>query len=89
MSPAAARVVIALGAVYLGAGALFAWPFAWRGVQAIDPVAREGTLGFRLVILPGVVFLWPLLAWRWARGTGHPPLEVNAHRRRARQGKAR
>lgn len=84
MSEAAAHVVIMGAAVYLAAGAVFAAPFVCYGVQAIDPVARQATAGFRALILPGVTLLWPLLAWRWARGTGHPPLEVNAHRRRAR-----
>jgi hypothetical protein len=84
MSEAAAHVLLTAMAAYLAPGALFVAPFVWRGVQAVDPVARQGTVGFRLVIVPGVILLWPLLAWRWARGTGHPPLEVNAHRRRAR-----
>ena len=51
------------------AGALFAVPFLLRGVNQIDPVAREGTWGFRMIIAPGVVVLWPLLALRWLRGS--------------------
>lgn len=69
---------------YLAFGLVFAIPFVLRGVGRIDPIAREGTRGFRLLILPGVVALWPLLARRWAAGAGHPPTECNAHRRAAR-----
>ena len=79
----AQAIVIVLG-VYAAAGLLFAVPFALRGVNRIDPVARESTWGFRLIILPGVIALWPLLALRWARGQP-PPEELNAHRRAARR----
>ena len=75
-------IVAAMGA-YLACGVVFAGPFIWRGVTRIDPVAREATVGFRLVILPGVTLLWPLLAVRWARGSTHPPIEQTAHRRTA------
>jgi hypothetical protein len=78
MTAFANALVLALG-VYVGLGALFAVPFVLRGVNRIDPVARGGTWGFRLVVLPGVVALWPLLAQRWALGSP-PPVERNAHR---------
>lgn len=70
---------------YALAGVAFAIPFVLRGVGRIDPVAREGTWGFRLIIVPGVVALWPLLAFRWWRGDTQPPVECNAHRRAARR----
>jgi len=61
----ATGLVSALG-IYLGAGALFALVFVFGGgLGRVDPTARAGTLGFRLLILPGVAALWPLLAWRW------------------------
>jgi hypothetical protein len=61
-------------------GLAFAVPFVLRGVQRIDPLARDATVGFRLVIVPGVVIFWPLLAARWALGARRPPVEVNPHR---------
>ena len=77
--------VLLLGA-YAGAGLLFAMPFVLRGVDRIDPAAREGTWGFRLLLIPGVVALWPLLARRWWSGRGEPPEERNPHRLAARAG---
>jgi hypothetical protein len=50
--------------VYVAAGLVFAVPFVLRGVNRVDPVAGESTWGFRLIIVPGVVALWPLLASR-------------------------
>jgi hypothetical protein len=80
--PIAEALVFALQA-YAAAGVLFAVPFVARGVAAVDPLARSATWGFRLLILPGVVIFWPLLARRWAQGQSEPPVEINAHRRLA------
>ena len=67
--------------LYAGLGALFALAFAVRGVERLDPAARGATLGFRLIILPASIALWPLLLRRWLRGASSPPVESNAHRR--------
>ena len=55
---------LGLTGLYLAAGLLFGVPFVLRGVDRIDPDVRGGTRGFRLLILPGVVALWPLLVRR-------------------------
>lgn len=71
--PAAEAVVIAL-AVYGAAGVLFAVPFALKGAGAIDPAAKGGTWGFRVLTFPGVVALWPLMLVKWRRaGTRERP----------------
>jgi hypothetical protein len=69
-----------LGAWYLLLGLLFALPFAFRWVNRLDPVAARGTLGFRLLILPGSALLWPLLLRRVLRGVTAPPIERSTHR---------
>ena len=75
--------IVSLIGIYALIGLLVAVPFAFLGVQRIDPAAREGTWGFRLLIIPGAVLFWPLLLTRWVRGTP-PPEEQSAHRRKAR-----
>jgi len=65
------------GYTLLGLG--FALLFVTRGVTRVDPAARGTGWGFRLLLLPGAVALWPLLARRWWRG-GAPPVERTAHR---------
>ena len=58
---------------YLALGVLFALVFAFRWVERIDPAARTGTHGFRLLILPGAAALWPLLACRLLRASDRVP----------------
>jgi hypothetical protein len=59
--------IVRAAGLYLLAGALFALPFAWRWAGRLDPVARHGTPGFRLLLLPGAILLWPLLLVRVLR----------------------
>ena len=77
--------LVNLLAIYAALGIVFAIAFVWKGVGEVDPAARQGTLGFRALIFPGVVALWPLLARRWLAGSGAPPEEKNPHRRSARE----
>jgi hypothetical protein len=70
--------------IYILCGFAFAVPFIWTGVERIDPHAANGSWGFRLIIIPGTILLWPLLVVRWSRGLAEPPEENNAHRRAAR-----
>jgi hypothetical protein len=71
--------ILTLMAFYGTLGVLFALAFITVGVGQVDPAARGATRGFRLLIFPGAVALWPLLAWRWLRRTG-PPEERSPHR---------
>jgi hypothetical protein len=74
-----AEIFVGLAGLYVLAGVLFAVPFAAKGVMVVDPVAVGSPWGFRLLITPGVIALWPLMAMRWRSGGG-PPDERNAHR---------
>ncbi len=68
--------VYALGA-YAGIGLLFALYFVFLGVQRIDSQAQGVSFGFRLLILPGVVALWPFILSRWARSRTGTPSKTN------------
>lgn len=70
--------------LYLGLGLGFAIWFAAKGSGRLDPVAKNGSAGFRLLLLPGATILWPFLLVRILRGGEAPPIEHNAHRDRAR-----
>ncbi len=53
--------------IYAASGALFGILFVWRGIDRIDATAYGAPWTFRLLILPGAIALWPLLAMRWHR----------------------
>jgi hypothetical protein len=53
-----------LGA-YAALGAVFAVAFLWRGIEALHPGPVGGGIALRLILLPGAVALWPVLAARW------------------------
>ena len=64
-------------------GFVFSIPFALVGAGKIDSHAAQGTWGFRVLIVPGTILLWPLLARRWSAGLHEPPEENSPHRRAA------
>jgi hypothetical protein len=75
-----AEWLVRLAGLYLATGVVFAVPFLAVGVRRIDPGAAEGSLGFRLIVFPGVVAFWPLLLKRWLAGQTEPPDERSPHR---------
>jgi len=79
--------LIGLG-ICLACGLVFAIPFALVGARQIDPHAAQCSWGFRLLIIPGAMALWPLLLKRWTGGVKEPPEECNAHRKLAPSGAA-
>ncbi len=58
--------------VYTGIGLLFAIVFLTVGISQVDPDSKGSGVGFRLIILPGVAALWPVLFTRWV-GKGRVP----------------
>jgi hypothetical protein len=82
---AGAELVLRAARIYATLGVVVALAFQAFGLARVDPAAR-GTYGFRPLLLPGLVLLWPLVLWRWAalaRGTRPPPVGrryAGAHR---------
>ena len=64
MSLAVAEFIVALATAYAGLGMAVAVAFLLLGLERVDPAAR-GAYAFRPLLLPGLVLLWPLVAWRW------------------------
>jgi len=62
-----AELFVAALTVYGLAGIAFAGGFVILGIHRVDPVAEHSSLGFRLMVIPGVAVLWPLLLTRWLR----------------------
>lgn len=78
-----ATVIVLVFGVYVLIGVVFAVYFVTKGCNQIDPNARDGSRGFRVLIFPGAAALWPLLLRRLLQGQTQPPTETNAHRERA------
>ena len=76
--------LVLVGALYMLIGVIFAIPFSMLGVKKVDPSAAEGTWGFKLLIIPGVAFFWPLMAKRWLKKE-MPPTECSYHRKAAKE----
>ena len=79
-----AAILVGAFKIYWLVGLAFAAWFAWRGAGRLDPVAANGSWGFRLLVIPGAAALWPYLLVRIAAGGPAPPEERNAHRLQAR-----
>ena len=62
-----ASLFVEMLTLYAAVGLVFAIAFLTQGVSRIDEHAAGTGLGFRLLILPGVVALWPFLLNRWIR----------------------
>lgn len=73
-------IIVAIVVGYFILGGLFAIPFALWGAKKVDPMAREGTRCFKVLIVPGSALFWPFLLKRWLNATA-PPEEWSRHRR--------
>jgi hypothetical protein len=64
-------LILNAAALYAAAGAVFALAFLALGLPRIDNGAKGAGVMFRLLILPGLIALWPLMMIRWLSG-GQP-----------------
>lgn len=70
----AVEFLVAAVTIYLGIGLLFAILFVSFWSKRLDSHAGSGTLGFRIILLPGAAAFWPVLAaLLLLRGRGEPP----------------
>lgn len=65
MSEVLAGWLLSSLAIYGLAGLLFAIAFQLRGLTRIDAAAHCAGPALRLLLLPGIVALWPILLRRW------------------------
>jgi len=65
MSAAMAEGLLFAVAAYAAIGSILAVPLLAFGLGRIDPAAKAAPWTFRVLVLPGVVALWPFLVRRW------------------------
>ena len=61
-----AAMIVQAVTIYGGIGLILGIAFLFLGLERIDPGAL-GAYAFRPLLLPGLVLLWPYVAWRWMR----------------------
>ncbi|MEO6455598.1 MAG: hypothetical protein ABIN97_16070 [Ginsengibacter sp.] len=66
------NIILTIIAIYLACGFVFAIPFVVKGANKIDEGAHGATWGFRLIIMPATIVLWPVLLKKWM-GVKTPP----------------
>jgi hypothetical protein len=54
-------IVYGVAAVYAGCGLIVAVLFLAFWCKPFDPSAKDGTWGFRVFIVPGIIALWPVI----------------------------
>lgn len=68
-----ADFILLAAAAYAAIGAAFGLLFITSGVGRVDHAAIGAPWSFRLLILPGVAALWPLMLLKWVRATRPDP----------------
>jgi len=63
------EIFLIIVAVYLLIGVLFVIPFLMKGLNKIDEGAHGSTIGFKIIIIPGVIVFWPVLLSKWMKKT--------------------
>lgn len=65
------EVVLIIVLIYFLLGVLFVIPFLLKGLTKVDKGARGGTIGFKIIIIPGVIVFWPVLLNKWMKNRNH------------------
>ncbi len=53
--------------MYYALGVLFAIVFITMGISKVDEGAKETSIGFRLILIPGIALFWPVLLNKWRK----------------------
>jgi len=65
------EILLIIAGIYLALGMLFVIPFLIKGLTKVDEGADGSTIGFKIIIIPGVIVFWPLLLKRWVKNLKH------------------
>ena len=60
-------VILIIVLIYLILGVLFVIPFLTKGLTKVDEGAHDGTIGFKIIIIPGVIVFWTVLLSKWIK----------------------
>lgn len=54
-------------AAYLGLGIIIACLYLIKAIHKVDQTAISTSLGFKLIIFPGLAMLWPIMLMKWSK----------------------
>jgi hypothetical protein len=60
-------VILMAALLYLLAGCLFLPFFYAKGIRHIDETTKNSSIGFYIIISPGVIVFWSVLLRKWLR----------------------
>jgi hypothetical protein len=60
-----AEMILSTAGLYFAVGLVFALVFLALGLRRVDALAADGPWGFKALIFPGVVGLWPIVLLLW------------------------
>lgn len=83
MIESAFRILLQVAAAYALAGVATAVWFFARHIKRLEPSAAEGSRGFRFLIAPGVIALWPVILMKVRSTELDAPCEGAEQLRRA------
>ena len=63
----AVSIILFIILIYLIAGALFVIPFLYKGIHVTDESVHGSSIGFYIIIIPGVIVFWPILLKKWMK----------------------
>ena len=61
------NIALIIVEVYVLSGLVFAIGFLAKGLTMIDEGAHGSSIGFRIIIIPGVIVFWPFLLYKWRK----------------------
>ena len=61
------EILLIIAAIYLALGVLFVIPFLMKGLNKVDEGAHSSTIGFKIIIVPGVIVFWPVFLSKWRK----------------------
>ena len=69
------EIILIVVGIYLLLGVLFVVPFLVKGLTKVDEGAHGGTIGFKIIIIPGVIVFWPVLLIKWIKANATKALK--------------
>ena len=76
MAETVVSIILVAVVVYVALGALFTILFQIKGLHKIDEATHGSPIGFRLIIIPGCLLLWPALLAKWIKTSKQSPVRV-------------